>query len=415
MKSRESMTTDPTGTTFISYKRSRSDEIDLLIETLNERGVPSWRDITNLENRPTEPELREVLQRPDTACAVLWVTPDVADSPMILKVEIPEMKQRSDCDPSFFILPVAAGGLGYEDATNIASTHLDLDDLTTWNWEKVDRDPIEMEQAVQVARRLLDTRLRVIDGSLTEDEPFELSIDTWGRPSASSTSCIRIDWSDHFDGRFADHQVWTDRLIPAARDIAQAVSAQNRGRPVVCQGQASISAGLVLGAAFKEPTGIALGWVQNMPGDQGEQLWSLSAPREETPVKARFVEMDVGADALFVGVDFRGGPERAIKNMSQDGVLPKGRAGVIIEGEGGDVDLTSPGQVVDAVAKTVAAIKEAKDRYRTRGPIHLFLAAPVGFAVLLGQKTNALGPIQTYELDQSNGDEVYRPAALIVS
>jgi hypothetical protein len=125
--------------------------------------------------------------------------------------------------------------------------------------------------------------------------------------------------------------------------------------------------------------------------------------------------MDVSADALFVGVNFRGSPESAIKNMVQDGRLPTGRAAVLVEGSGGDFDLTSPGQVADAVAKTVAAIKKAKDQYRTSGPIHLFLAAPVGFAVLLGQKTNALGPIQTYELDQSNGDEVYRPAALIVS
>jgi SMODS-associated and fused to various effectors sensor domain len=43
------------------------------------------------------------------------------------------------------------------------------------------------------------------------------------------------------------------------------------------------------------------------------------------------------------------------------------------------------------------AIKAARVKWRDIRRIHLFIAGPAGFAVLLGQLLNGLGPIQTYE------------------
>ena len=72
--------TKPTGVSFISYRRSRLDEAELLINAQHDHGIPTWQDITDLPTGPTVPGLRKVLADPNTANALLWVTPDVADS-----------------------------------------------------------------------------------------------------------------------------------------------------------------------------------------------------------------------------------------------------------------------------------------------------------------------------------------------
>ena len=37
--------TDPTGRSFLSYRRSRSEECARLIASQRERGIPTWRDV----------------------------------------------------------------------------------------------------------------------------------------------------------------------------------------------------------------------------------------------------------------------------------------------------------------------------------------------------------------------------------
>jgi SMODS-associated and fused to various effectors sensor domain len=76
-------------------------------------------------------------------------------------------------------------------------------------------------------------------------------------------------------------------------------------------------------------------------------------------------------------------------------------------------DLESPGQAVDAVCRTIEAIKAARVKWRDIRRIHLFIAGPAGFAVLLGQLLNGLGPIQTYEHVPDDAIGHYRRAALL--
>ena len=63
--------TNPVGKSFLSYKRVRSDEAELLIAAQHDLGIPTWRDVDNLDEAPTEEEIRRVLQDPATANAIL--------------------------------------------------------------------------------------------------------------------------------------------------------------------------------------------------------------------------------------------------------------------------------------------------------------------------------------------------------
>ena len=103
--------TIPTGRSFISYRRNRLAEVAELVAAQKERGIPTWQDIEDLRTEPTEAEIRNVLASNETANVLLWLTPDVDQSPMITKVEVPCAVERHKRQDGFFILPVAAGGL----------------------------------------------------------------------------------------------------------------------------------------------------------------------------------------------------------------------------------------------------------------------------------------------------------------
>src|ERR1700735_5129040 len=75
--------TDPAGRCFVSYRRHRAAEARLLVQALHDVGVPTWQDIENLDAEPTEDELGQVLADPSTASALVWITPEVTDSPVI--------------------------------------------------------------------------------------------------------------------------------------------------------------------------------------------------------------------------------------------------------------------------------------------------------------------------------------------
>ncbi len=63
--------TDPTGATFISYRRSRARDVATLARALGDRGVPTWVDTRNLRAEPTAHELHRVLGDPRTSAAIM--------------------------------------------------------------------------------------------------------------------------------------------------------------------------------------------------------------------------------------------------------------------------------------------------------------------------------------------------------
>ncbi len=121
--------TVPTGKSFVSYRRTRLGEVAELVASLKERGLPTWQDIEDLRTEPTEAEIRNVLASDDIANVLLWVTPDVGQSPMITRVEVPCAVERHKRQDGFFILPVAAGGLGYEEVGPLLGSHSGITEL----------------------------------------------------------------------------------------------------------------------------------------------------------------------------------------------------------------------------------------------------------------------------------------------
>jgi hypothetical protein len=322
--------THPTGRSFLSYKRERKAEAELLIAALHDVGIPTWRDLDDLDELPTEDEIRRILRDPGTANAILWLTPEVAKSEMIRKVEAPLILERARQDDDFFVIPVAAGGLDYGDAATLLDSSFTLEDLKHWNLRKVAADPIGPAEAAEIAMRVLRRRVAAIHASLPAGAPLKLVLHTRKAP-ASLTGALSLHWLHRCEE--SGFQVRCESRNLGGRDLAVLISVTNHVEP-----------------AFRP---------------------SLSA----LP------------------------PFRALLRIWKDGDPPH--------------DLENAEQAAELAYSIQREIRKALKEYPAILCVHLFMAVPLGLAMMIGQLLNNVNSVQTYELVSGDAGKSYKPAALL--
>ncbi len=270
------MLTDPTGRSFISYRRVRASEVAALVASHHDHGIPTWLDTTELGPGPTEDVLRRTLQDPQTANGVMWLTEEVADSPVITRVEAPCLVDRIDAGDSFFLIPVAAGGIDHIAGARTVGKYLPGRSLEGWNILKIDDD--SQSDTVHVTRCVLTSRIKAIHEALPPGEPLHVTFDTRGQAPFRPGTALAFDWWQRFEDRVAPPEVWSDVLLPAVRFAAESIRVHAPGRAVVAGGLAAIPAAVAFGEAFLSLREQPLTWMQFTHG-RGEQAWSLSVAR----------------------------------------------------------------------------------------------------------------------------------------
>lgn len=403
--------TDPTGRSFLSYRRLRSDEAALLIAAQHDHGIPTWQDTQNLGSVPTEDEIRRTLADPTTASAVLFITPEIEASPIIRNVEIPKVIQRAEAGDGFFVVPLAAGGLNYARAANISSNYLSAQNLADWNMHRVAAPTLTADHAAEIARRVLTQRMQAVHHHLPPGTPLRVGFFVRRPPPFEPGIALTLDWSPRFTGKEAPPPVWRDTLLPSLSQIADAIRQHAPGRDVEAFGIPTLPAALALGCAFMSTTGIGLSWRQLTTG-RPDQLWTLSATRQESGFKARTWSKHPGARDLAVLVSVADNTEPLFAACQCN--LPPLRALVHIQPSGSyPHSAASPGEAADIAFKAQDAMRTARRDYGNLGTVHLFIAAPAGLAVLIGQLLNTFGAVQTYEHVAADGSGHYRPAVLL--
>jgi hypothetical protein len=404
--------TDATGRSFLSYRRSRSTEATHLIAAQHDVGIPTWQDQRDLNEVPTGDELRRILEDRLTANALLWITPDVETSNVIRKIEVPGILRRVRAEDGFFLIPVCAGGISYQKAGEVVDQQLSIDNLSDWNLRKVAGDPIGYEDAAQIARYLLSRRLQAVQRQFDSALPLRITLHTRARPAFRPGTALMLDWSERFSGRETDAATWEQILLPALREVTSALRLHGGARPVVASGLPSIPAATALGIAFLAQGGQSIAWSQYTPG-RPEQLWTIDAAREPAGFTSKTAERDVSGKDLAVLVSVAEDVEPAF-SQTTNGSLPAFRAITRIFHPGQKrFDIASPGMAADIAATVVQAVRSARDTYRPMGTVHLFMAVPVGLAMLIGQGLNTFGDVQTYEHIPVDGVGCYRPAARV--
>lgn len=91
---------------------------------------------------------------------------------------------------------------------------------------------------------------------------------------------------------------------------------------------------------------------------------------------------------------------RAVIHISKEGKYPH--------------SIKSSNEAVDIAFKVREAIQEARGQYSQIQRVHLFIAGPVGLAMLIGQQLNTFGSIQMYEHVTTTGmTGHYEPSILL--
>jgi len=404
--------TNPTGRSFLSYRRERLHEARLLIEAQHDIGIPTWQDIENLYNDPTEESLRSVLSDPNVANAVMWLTPEVQSSIIIQRVEAPMILDRYRKQDGFFVLPVAAGGLTYEGAAAVVEGSIGIENLQNWNIMKVTSDPASPVDIRKIAVQILQRRIDSINHYLPPGEPFKLVLNTRVRPAFNSGLAIIIDWTHRLTKREAAKQTWNQYLLPALSDVADVIQQQAPKRSIQASGLLSIPAATTLGFTFMAPRGVNIAWEQFTPG-RDPQKWSISETPEESGFKTDVIAGQASADDLAVMVSVNADVSNAVSRSKAS--LPSFRVFVHVKhpAKTGSVEISSPGQAIQLANMVVDTARQAREGYRITGRVHLFMAVPVGLAMLIGQLLNTLGQVQTYEHIQEGAIGYYSLAALL--
>jgi hypothetical protein len=404
--------TDATGQSFLSYRRFRKEDAALVIAAQHDHGIPTWQDTRNLGTVPTEDELRRVLAAPTTASAVLLITPEVEDSPIIRNVEVPLIVQRTEADDGFFVVPVAGGGLDYARAADVTSNCLSAQNLSDWNVHRIPADHLSSADAAQVAARILSHRLQAVHRQLPPAAPLHIGLFVRRPPPFEAGVALAIDWNGRFTEKEAAAETWRDLLLPALSRISDAVRQHAPGRAIEAFGLPTLPAACALGSAFMATGGLSLRWRQLGPPGQPNQHWDLSVPRERSGFRHRiFSKSPAGRDvAVLVSVADNTEPVFA----TTQNTLPPLRAMVHVTKSAEYPHLLkSPAEAADVALIVQEGLRQVRRQYGNIGTVHLFMAVPAGLAVLIGQLLNTFGDVQTYEHVGIGGSGRYMPAALL--
>jgi hypothetical protein len=408
--------TDPNGYSFLSYRRSRAEEAQKLIYAQREHGIPTWQDVSNLQFGLTETEIRKVLNDPATANGILFITPEVKDSPVIRNIEAPLILERHLNGDGFFAVPIAGGNLSFAQIEAMLGPAAKAF-ISTWNIHRPACDPIDEAAAAMIAKAVLDQRLSAIHKALPTDAPFKIEVSTRAPLNRRSESALAIDLQHLFNGRLAAPGAWQDIILPAFDRVVRALQV-NGPRSVIISGLIALPAAVALGASLLSLAGVQVAWQQKQDSfGAPSETWSLGIGRTPSgfaPVvtpcapngKDIALLVSVAAD---VSQEFRliaeqmSLPLRAFVNI-RPAVEPAGRIQL------------GPGEASDVAHLAVDTLRKARSDFRLPpdATAHLFLAVPAGLAFMLGQLLNTFGNIQTYE--HVPGDtRPYHPAARFVA
>lgn len=395
--------TNPFGRVFISYRRKREDDVKLLAECLREHGIPTWQDVADLGHESTNDELVRTLKDPEISGAVLFITPEIRDSLTIQKVELPEILRRYDKRDGFFIHPVAAAGIEYEDVRTYAPDSLARHEVGGWNMVRA-ADPLSAEKAQEIATRVLRQRLQALRGTTDAGNALRICFDAKG--FTGGPWALHLDWRHHFRAT-PTPEIWQLRLLPALQHVREELHRANF-RILHATGSPSLPAALSLGATFPTTSRTDLSWLQRFP-DGHEEAWSHHVERRACGFEVRENQSRLDGDAAAVLVSVADDVEPAF-NATKAGRRYRGILHLRSPQFPARLDASS---AVDLAHVTCNAMRQARRDWPDISRIDLFLSGPAGLAILIGQLTNTLPPIQLFEFRPS--ERRYTAAGVVAS
>lgn len=258
---------------------------------------------------------------------------------------------------------------------------------------------VATEALQQIIGSQTDQRIR--SGRMT------MGLSTFAAVAFALPQALLLDWEPYYhQERYPDPDVWRTQLLPALADLRRVLT--NYGlRQIDLSGRARLGVGLALGYAFREVTETVIrvrqgpSWWRTLPHDTTLTPFGDVQPQQVGDGPDLTLELNINRDrgevSGFVDAYLQEHPLPLNKRLRLE--LPTGPSSTISE---------TTAQAVAAHVRTLL-----QRHRRPGGEVHLFMAAPLGLAVLIGWHLNALTPVQYYELPE--GGKSYLPACRLVA
>lgn len=265
--------------------------------------------------------------------------------------------------------------------------------------------------ALDAAGIVLRHRLQDLGSCLGKEDPIRVGLHAHGRAQSPAGAALELslNWTQHFKTRHASAETWS-RLLEAIRRVRAALLEFVPGRAYLFEGVAVHSATLAWGHAFPSTSRTRAAWIPA----PGAPAWSVDVASERFDVEVESKQHAAEGGDLAVGISIGRDVRKALARSAA--ALPRWRATVHVQPVGGPSDTLrlTAGQASALAGHIRKAIRTAHAEYAIRGRTHLFMAGPTGLAFLIGQLSNALGPIQMHELDHTQGAVgTYLPGVLL--
>ncbi len=239
-----------------------------------------------------------------------------------------------------------------------------------------------------------------------------LSIATLKPDPLAANADHAIDWVDRFDG----DSDYTKRrpLSPNTWAQLQAdIEAAPRRLPtgttaVSVTGSIRLAPAFLVGTTFRMVTGTDLAAVQR--GRAGSQLWSTNDPFDAASAPG-VIEYEIGqGDEVAVAIAVATDPAEDVLEYLREQNLPVSKFIVLTPPSGTANDGSVPNSTA-ANALAVGIRDHVRRSTRRVRRMHLFLACPMGLAVLLGNRWNRL--CQTVVYEDIKIDDGYEAAFIV--
>jgi hypothetical protein len=225
-----------------------------------------------------------------------------------------------------------------------------------------------------------------------------VSVATLKPDPLSDRARYSLDWVDRFEGddAFEKRRPKSPASWAELQSEIEAIPGNVEGASdVLVTGSLRQATAFDLGAAFRMVTGVDIGI------NQRGQMWSSDAPYNgPESVERSIVQVDQGPD-LAVVIAVATSITRDVLAYVREHNLPVRRV-VTLSPEGGPRDnyVTSD---THANALSVGLRDAVREEAQGHPSVHLFLAGPLGLALLLGHRWNRIAPTVVYEDLNSKG------------
>ncbi len=387
---------------FISYKRERLEEIKRIGEYFDLLGIPYWQDVKDLGHEQMETEIRGILSKGNVSGALMFLTPEIKDSPMIRDVEAPEIVKRKLKDDWFYCVP-AIHQMNYNSVDDLGLSLRGVQ-LSNWNLLGISHDSSHCftdGDARKIAERVFSERLAMCRRTVNEHTPLKIGINTC-KDGFDDFLCYRLSLHHFFDGRHASDETWTLKLLPAFDFLSLKIRETNL--PVEFRGKVTTTTALALGTRFRETSGHEATWCSTKAG-RPEEVWSLNLGNEDPEINIIFLGGAVGETDLAVLISLTNDVSSEFGKVRNTLSLRQVIKVEVKEGANNGPNICAA-RGLSIAKEIIRTMRNVRSDYQATGTVHLFMAVPVSFSFIFGQLLNTFGKVVTYEYD-ANREPAY--------